>query len=790
MIKVALICGGPSLERGISLNSARSVLDHLSSDDIEIVPFYLDFKKRPYKISPSQLYSNTPSDFDFKLHQTAKPLTNKKFVELLKHVAIVFPVMHGPYGEDGGIQGFLEKYNIPFVGASSKTCKYAFDKFKANEYIKKHDFFTLPSTVLKIYHQDHKQIIQKFFNEHKIQRAVVKPASGGSSIGVFSVSTPGEALEKASLLFSKRMDTRVVIEPFAQGIEFTIIILQNKYGLPSALVPTEIEADYTEHQIFDFRKKYLPTRQVTYHCPPRFSPDIIEKIQVQAEQLFSLFQMRDFARFDGWVMPDGNIWFSDFNPISGMEQNSFLFQQASRVGLSHRDVLQYILKRALSRYNVRFDILDKKETSKSRKSVNVLFGGDTSERQVSLMSGTNVWLKLRNSKIYDPKPYLLDSDGMVWKLPYQLTLNHTVEEIVQNCKDYQQAKNRLALFEKKARLRLALNKNSDSDDFFEPKKITLTNFIKQSDFVFIALHGGDGENGNFQRMLTKHNTLFNGSGEKVSRLCMDKYATAQFIRKCNIDGIDAIPNTVIRANQLLAFNDNDFKAFWKRLCSEIFAQTIIVKPRADGCSSGIVHLYSPDDLKTYANIIKSQIPRIPPYTFKNQIDIIEMPQDPIDDLLFEKFIKTDVIRIKRNTLKYYRKTGWIEATIGVLKKNNAIKALNPSITVAQGEVLTVEEKFQGGTGINITPPPDNVLSPYMRLKVKKRIEKFAHKIGIRGYARIDMFIHVDTGDLFVIEINTLPGLTPSTVFYHQALAGKPRIFPKSLLEQIIKNKNY
>jgi D-alanine-D-alanine ligase-like ATP-grasp enzyme len=75
-------------------------MDHLESEEIEIVPVYLDSKRKPYKISKSQLYSNTPSDFDFKLRQTATPLSEKTLVKLLKSVDIVFPVMHGPFGED------------------------------------------------------------------------------------------------------------------------------------------------------------------------------------------------------------------------------------------------------------------------------------------------------------------------------------------------------------------------------------------------------------------------------------------------------------------------------------------------------------------------------------------------------------------------------------------------------------------------------------------------------------------------------------------------------------------
>src|SRR3989344_5046130 len=100
-MKISLICGGPSPERGISLNSARSVMDHLGSEDIEIVPFYLDAEKRPYRISRAQLYSNTPSDFDFKLKETAAELSTSQFVRALADTDIVFPVMHGAYGEAG-----------------------------------------------------------------------------------------------------------------------------------------------------------------------------------------------------------------------------------------------------------------------------------------------------------------------------------------------------------------------------------------------------------------------------------------------------------------------------------------------------------------------------------------------------------------------------------------------------------------------------------------------------------------------------------------------------------------
>ncbi|MEI7810577.1 MAG: hypothetical protein WCI41_03420 [bacterium] len=794
-MKIALLTGGPSLERGISLNSARSVLDHLSSDTIEIVPIYFDYKKRAYKISKEQLYSNSPSDFDFKLSQHATPLTEESLVKLLKSCNITFPAMHGSFGEDGQIQAFLEKNNIPFIGSGSKSCKMAFDKYEANKIISEKGFYTLPSALLKIYSKDNEKIINDFFKKHKVKRAIIKPATSGSSIGVFSVNSPKEALEKTNLLFSKRMDTRVVLEPFANGKEFTIIVLQNKLGLPVAIVPSEIEMTYHEGRIFDYRKKYLPTNQVVYHCPPRFQVETIHKIQTQARQLFTLFGMHDFARFDGWLFDNGEIWFSDFNTVSGMEQNSFLFQQSSQLGMSHSDFLKYVVENSCLRQKINFTDKIQKEKKEKRKDVAVIFGGNTSERQVSLMSGTNVWLKLRNSMIYKPKPYLLDFDNNVWELPYALILNHTVEEIIENAKKAQKERVKTEHLIKKAKDELMLTDKNISEPFFVPKKISLNEFAKKHDFVFLGLHGGDGENGIIQKLLLKNGVKFNGSEESTSKLCMDKFDTGEFIRRAEIKGVSIVPQKVISVSK---FKLEESKQLWNYLKKELGTKTLIVKPKDDGCSTGVAHLYREEDLENYFKYLKKIEKNIPAHTLKNQGAIIEMPNKEVKEILFEKFVETDVVRVNGNKLKYIKKSGWVEVTIGILERNlstslkagSKMHAFNPSITIAEGEVLSLEEKFQGGTGINITPPPKEIMKPAVIEKTRKYAEKLAESIGIKGYCRIDAFMNVHNGNLLIIEVNTLPGLTPSTVLYQQALSEKPAIFPRELLEKIIKNSGY
>ncbi|MFA6024041.1 MAG: hypothetical protein WC777_02390 [Candidatus Gracilibacteria bacterium] len=787
-MKIALICGGPSLERGISLNSARSVLNHLEGDGVEIVPVYFDHKKRAYHLSPAQLYSNTPSDFDFKLGETAKFLSATALKNLLKSCDLAFPVMHGQFGEDGGIQRILERFKVPFVGAGLQACKL-WDKFEANGFLRKNGFFTLPSALLKIHHTDHKKIIEEFFRKNKIKRAVVKPASGGSSIGVYSVSSPEEALEKAKLLFGRRMDTRLVLEPFCEGTEFTVIILENRFNMPVAILPTEIETDYTKNQIFDFRKKYLPTHQVRYHCPPRFDNETIERIQLQAEQIFKIMGHRDFARFDGWLLPDGKIWFSDFNTISGMEQNSFLFQQTARIGFSHRDLLYSIVQHAADRYGLTMPP-KKVSAAVQKKPVNVLFGGSTSERQVSLMSGTNAWLKLRRSEKYTPRPYLLDLNGEVWEIPYAFALNHTVEEILENCEKAEEGEKRLRFLEEKVRLRLALREGEASEPFFIPRKMSLQKFIEQSSFVFLGLHGGIGENGTLQAMLADSGVKFNGPSAETSRVCADKAETGHRLMGLEKSGIFVAPKQTALSSGFDGWDDKDFEKYFTELQKNLGSKTLIVKPRDEGCSSGIVRLFTWHDLQQYIHFVLSGETQIPAGSFSKQKDPIEMPLQPIAHLLFEKFIETDTVRVKGNRLKWHRKGGWIEVTVGVLQMEGKIHALSPSLTIAEGEVLSVEEKFQGGTGINLTPPPEKYVKPAVLARVKKSIEKVAQVLKIEGYSRIDAFIQVDTGDLILIEVNTLPGLTPSTVLFHQGIAESPSVYPLELLEKFVENKGY
>lgn len=791
IFKLALICGGLSEERGISLNSARSIMDHLKNSSLEIVALYVDYQKQFHHISTFQLYSNTPSDFDFKLNSTATKLSPSDLESILKTVDLVFPVIHGSFGEDGELQALLEHYNAPFVGSSSACCRWMFHKHQAAETLREFGFATLPQVVLSRQQQQPLLVIEQFFNRHALKRAIVKPAIGGSSIGVYSVTSPQEAYARVQEIFAnenEESDCQALLEPFCEGKEFTLVVFENLNGEPVALIPTEVDLSYDHNQIFDYRKKYLPTNQVAYHTPPRFPTDTVEQIRMQAEQIFKLFGMRDFVRLDGWLMEDGTIYFTDINPLSGLEQNSFLFRQASILGFTHREALEYILKRACQRYGLNFPSKDKKTETSSKLPIYVLFGNKNAERQVSLMSGTNVWLKLLQSQQHAPMPFLFDHQGFIWELPYSYTLNHTVEEIYANCTHSCEEKEAWQNLMEAVRLKL----NVQSKPSSTPNQILLKEFLERAQkdraFVFIAMHGGAGEDGTFQRYLETHQIPFNGSNAEVSALCMDKYLTGQAIERLADPDIQTVPKKSVCLAQYENKQAFEYGNLWLYWCQELGSSRLIVKPRSDGCSTGIILLESAQDLERYCWFISQKVTFIPENSFVNQKLPVEMPSPLDGEYLIERYIETDDIVIQQDQLYYSPKEGWIELTVGVFEQNGIYHALNPSITVAKGSVLSVEEKFQGGTGINLTPPPIEILSSSATDKIKSLVEKAAQALGIQNYARLDVFFNRFSEKMLLIEANTLPALTPSTVIYHQGLAEEPPLTPLALLEKIISLK--
>ncbi|MCC7197042.1 hypothetical protein IT413_02480 [Candidatus Peregrinibacteria bacterium] len=454
-----------------------------------------------------------------------------------------------------------------------------------------------------------------------------------------------------------------------------------------------------------------------------------------------------------------------------MEQNSFLFQAGALVGLSHRQLLNYIIEKKIDAPS---------EAEEKREAIPVIFGGNTAERQISVMSGTNVWMKLKNSKKYKPIPFFYSFEQRLYRVPQFLCLHHTVEEIEEKISLFSQPGFFQELVRKQQDVFGKLNIQSENleEQLFMPEEEKFEDISKKYSFLFLGLHGGAGENGTIQKKLEDLGIAYNGPGPASSRLCMDKYETGLTIQNANIPGVTTAKKTVA---------DLTKKAdeIWAQLEKENFKTPLILKPRGDGCSAGVIRINTQDQFQKAIDFFHSGRACIPEKAIHENHGQIDLPSGKLDELLVEEFIITDKVVLKDLEISWQPVTDLVEVTIGVFGAKGNLHVMNPSQTIASQEVLSLEEKFMGGTGVNLTPPPEPFVSKQAIDTVKKHIKLVAESLGIEGYSRIDTFMNTKTGDLIVIEANTLPGLTPSTVFYHQALAEPVPMTPREILEKII-----
>jgi D-alanine--D-alanine ligase len=757
--KVAIICGGPSAERGISMNSARSIFDNLDKEKYEISIIYYNPKIEPYLISPLQIYSNTPLDFDFKLKGSKLKLSREKLKIFLSKIDIAIPAIHGLFGEDGQLQKILEEQKVKYTGSGPEACHNTSDKYICQKILKDNGFYTVPNWVLR-----------RGEPQPSLPRGeyVIKPLHGGSSIGVHYFSSAEDLKNKLIHVFAHEDES--IIEPLCIGKEFTIIVLDNREGEPVALLPTEIE--FGQDRFFDYRKKYLASTDTRYHTPARYSKETTDLIRKEAARAFKCLGMKDFGRIDGWIMPDGKIWFSDINAISGMEQNSFLFQQAALLGLSHGQLIDYIINKKISGKPASKD--------KKRENIPVIFGGKTAERQISVVSGTNVWIKLRTSKKYLPVPLVLTRNNEIYEIPQFICLHHTVEEIEEKIEHLKKSGN----FEKILHLSepilksLKINKNDLREKLFIPQKTNLHEIAKKYKFLFLGLHGGAGEDGTIQKQLDIMKLPYNGPGPLSSKLCMDKFETGKAIEKANIRGVTV-------AIKVLLNLDGNIDNLWEKIHKCGIKIPLIIKPRGDGCSAGVIKIVTYDQFRKAIEYFKSDHKFIPENSIHENHGKIELPHNKINEILIEEYIKTDKVNLENLKIDWKKINNIIEVTIGVIGPKNDLNIFYPSQTIASQEILSLEEKFMGGTGINLTPPPPPHVKPEAIKRAQQNLKKVAEILDIEGYSRIDAFMNTKTGDLIIIEANTLPGLTPSTVIYHQALAENPPMEPLKLIEKII-----
>jgi len=272
----------------------------------------------------------------------------------------------------------------------------------------------------------------------------------------------------------------------------------------------------------------------------------------------------------------------------------------------------------------------------------------------------------------------------------------------------------------------------------ETARIAWNDLPSIADFVFIALHGSKGENGSVQGTLEMLGLPYNGSGILASALCMDKYKANHYLATCGFDA----PRSILIDDATWQNNQDALIGY----ITQEFELPCIIKPHDDGCSFMVNKITSADMLST---------------------SIATFFQSGKKQVLIEEFI-----------------TG-MELTVGVIGNANP-QALPPSQAVATRGILSIEEKFLPGQGENITPAP---LCPEDLAHVQRTIEQVYQALDCKGYARIDCFFQPASASptgkkrVVILEINTLPGMTPATCIFHQAAEAGMR--PMEFIDRII-----
>ncbi|MFN5323613.1 MAG: D-alanine--D-alanine ligase, partial [Bacteroidota bacterium] len=571
-----------------------------------------------------------------------------------------------------------------------------------------------------------------------------------------------------------------------KGKEFSCIVIEDLEGNPVALPPTEIRKG---SEVYDYRSKYLPglSRKIT---PIDLPAPEIHRIRQASEQLFKLMDFGVYARIDGFYSEDGSIYLNDPNTTSGMLPSSFFFHQAAEIGLTPSQFITYIIYTSLKRrvdgsmeYRKSPDLFNRLEKAiddsgkmvSSRRKIAVILGGYSSERHISVESGRNVFEKLSSSGKYVPIPVFLSGDAHAHNLhliPINVLLKDNADDIKEKVEHFSRHPIIEDIIHECAPVTSLFASNSSLNP---PSLISYDDLAEMVDGVFIALHGRPGEDGVVQMELDRVGLPYNGSGPQSSRTTIDKYETNEILLK---NGIHAAKHAVVFASD---WRKNP-AAFEKSILDE-FQFPFIAKPVDDGCSSAVKILRDVGQLHAFCDLMFRASEELLPHAAE-LLKVKPKEEFPIK----EKFLIEELI-VRNGADRFLEITGGLMTTYSA---NGGLEyeVFEASEALSEGDVLSLEEKFLAGQGQNITPArysTDPVENRRISDEVKKVLEKTARLLNVEGYARIDAFVRIFQGgevEVLVIEVNSLPGMTPATCIFHQAAIQdyKPFEFIDQLIE--------
>jgi D-alanine-D-alanine ligase len=325
--------GGRSSEHPISLASARSVIEALDPERYETVTVAIGRDGRWELGSGSEASS---------VAETLPVRVGGSVPATLAGVEVVLPILHGPFGEDGTVQGLLELAGVPYVGAGVAASALCMDKDLMKAVLRDRGIPVTRNVTLR----DGDAVDNPFGFP-----VFVKPARLGSSVGITKVREPQEL--EAAVELARRHDDKVLIEEFVTGVEVECGVLGNRKPRPIASLPGEIVPHGSGAlDWYDYSAKY-DEGGMDLIVPPRLPEETVARIQQLSVDSFVATECEGMARVDLFVRDDGEIIVNELNTIPGFTATSVYAKLFEKSGLGYRELLDRLIELALERHERR-----------------------------------------------------------------------------------------------------------------------------------------------------------------------------------------------------------------------------------------------------------------------------------------------------------------------------------------------------------------------------------------------------------------------------------------------------
>jgi len=258
--------------------------------------------------------------------------------QTLAEVDVAIPILHGPFGEDGTVQGLLELANVPYVGAGVAASALCMDKDLFKSVMRDHGIPVTRNVTLR-----HGATLDDSPYGYPV---FVKPARLGSSVGITKAHDAGEL--RAAIELAYRHDEKLLVEEFVDGVEVECSVLGNQ--TPIASIPGEIRT--LEHEWYDFSSKY-DEDGMELVIPPDLPDETIARVQQLAVESFVASECESMARVDFFVRPDGEVVVNELNTIPGFTATSVYAKLFEASGIPYAELLDRLIDLALERHERR-----------------------------------------------------------------------------------------------------------------------------------------------------------------------------------------------------------------------------------------------------------------------------------------------------------------------------------------------------------------------------------------------------------------------------------------------------